>query len=273
MLQVLRYICYACILLLPLDIQVPRGWQIINDPLVLEVVLDASLSMSTHDLWESRFVIAKDMIAQIISQVPELRLGVLLFSWVPVPTILFSQDIPAILQRLTTLSLDEFPLNAEFLGTAVGDALLVALSDLDAYENSAILLISDGSSSRWVDPLQVAYMASDAGIPVHTLAIGSEEDIVLGYDREGEEVYAQYDIATLEKIALLSNWNFVQVTEAKQVEKITQALIEQMTLSQQKHFVATTYELNHVLRKILVVCVLCASMYKVSMLYSLLKSR
>ncbi|USN55416.1 MAG: hypothetical protein H6765_02175 [Candidatus Peribacteria bacterium] len=61
---------------------------------------------------------------------------------------MFSQDIPAILQRLTTLSLDEFPLNAEFLGTAVGDALLVALSDLDAYENSAILLISDGSSSR-----------------------------------------------------------------------------------------------------------------------------
>ncbi|USN55415.1 MAG: hypothetical protein H6765_02170 [Candidatus Peribacteria bacterium] len=53
--------------------------------------------------------------------------------------------------------------------------------------------------------MQVAYMASDAGIPVHTLAIGSEEDIVLGYDREGEEVYAQYDIATLEKIALLSN--------------------------------------------------------------------
>jgi hypothetical protein len=60
--------------------------------------------------------------------------------------------------------------------SAVGDALLAALSELRHKTLSALVVVTDGQSNQGKEPQEVATLAQADGIPIHTVAVGNPSE-------------------------------------------------------------------------------------------------
>lgn len=60
--------------------------------------------------------------------------------------------------------------------TAIGDALLSALSELRHKSLSSLIVVTDGQSNQGKDPQEVAALAAADGIPIHTVAVGNPSE-------------------------------------------------------------------------------------------------
>ena len=161
------------------------------------LVVDISGSMRAQDVEPTRLAAAKEAMLTFLGQAPKsLRVGI----------VAFSNDAQVIVSP--TLDRAQLEQGIEFLqpafGTAIGDALArsvelaratTSTSDNDALSTSApvqdeqgralasILLLSDGFQTRGLlSPGQGAERARTAGIPVFTIALGTEGGTIV--DRE-----------------------------------------------------------------------------------------
>ena len=95
-------------------------------------------------------------------------------------------------------------------GTAIGAALQTAITSFGAQESDAgraIILITDGENHE-DDPVAMAQYASELGVRVFTIGVGSVEGKIIplpggGYitDKDGNNVMTRLDEATLQSIA------------------------------------------------------------------------
>lgn len=155
------------------------------------LVVDVSGSMRATDVAPSRLAAAKTAMQRFLETVPEqLRVGIVSFSddaqVVVPPTVDRAQ-----LEQGIRLLVPGF-------GTALGDAIAraVALAQSSTSEVgetprpsardeagrslASVLLLSDGSQTRGVlSPGQAAQQAIDAGIPVFTVALGTDAGTIL----------------------------------------------------------------------------------------------
>ena len=167
----------------------------------LLIALDVSLSMSATDITPSRMEAAKKLIDELLVTLPQGPVGVMVFAWVPVEIIPLTTHRDALRQRVASLAVGDFPLTQTFLGTAMGDALLLAHRRLMQWSLPGhILLISDGDPSKWVDTLQVADILARDGIRIFTLIMWTG-NVLLWYDTQGWEVYAQTSLTTMQTLA------------------------------------------------------------------------
>jgi hypothetical protein len=73
------------------------------------------------------------------------------------------------------MNLGDFPPVKEFLGTALGDALLLGVSNLqqfshnDTYKPGIVILITDGDSNIGFDPTQVISYYQKTQVPLFIL--------------------------------------------------------------------------------------------------------
>lgn len=138
--------------------------------------------MSATDIEPSRIEAAKDLIDELLVALPPSPVGVIVFAGVPWELIPMSTQREALRQRVAQLAVGDFPLTQTFLGTAMGDALLLAHRRLmQGNPPGSILLISDGDPSKGVNTLQVADVLADDGIRISTVIIGTG-NVLLGYD-------------------------------------------------------------------------------------------
>jgi Ca-activated chloride channel family protein len=134
---------------------------------------DVSGSMEATDVKPSRLVAARRAAKNFVNGVPRgVNVGVLAFNGRP--RVLQSptpqrDDIEAALNRLTPSG-----------GTATGDAITAALRVLRQPTGinrkippSAIVLLSDGASTKGRNPIAAAQEAKRAKIPVYTVALGT----------------------------------------------------------------------------------------------------
>jgi Mg-chelatase subunit ChlD len=195
--------CIACILF-PLDIQIRNLLslpQLSTTPPPLLIVLDVSLSMSAEDIEPSRMEAAIALIDELLLELPPAPVGVIVFAGVPRELIPMSTHRAAMRQRIEDLAVGDFPLTQAFLGTAMGDALLLAHRRLLQQEQlGSILLISDGDPSKWVNTQQVAEMLARDQVRIHTLVMGTGK-VLLWIDRQWEEVYAETSQTTMQMLA------------------------------------------------------------------------
>ena len=77
--------------------------------------MDVSLSMSATDLSPSRFVVAKELITDLVAQLRPVSVSLLVFSGVPFEPIVFSSESSELLDTLDRMSIQDFPVNSEFL--------------------------------------------------------------------------------------------------------------------------------------------------------------
>lgn len=164
------------------------------------LVLDVSGSMHAVDVKPTRLIAAQRALHLFVDKAPKrLKVGLVLFAGdaeVAAP--------PSTDRQLLSSAIDEADFYNGFGGTAIGDALNLAVQvgvrsaglngsgpttmhenpDLAAYVTSAknptkstlvsILFLSDGHQNRGaIAPLQGAQIARRAGIPVYTVALGT----------------------------------------------------------------------------------------------------
>jgi Ca-activated chloride channel homolog len=176
------------------------------------LAIDLSGSMLSEDYEKdgqrlNRLQAIKPVIQAFIEQRPADRIGVVLFSGRAYTLAPLTTDHAWLARQLERVKIGLIE-----DGTAIGDALAVAVSRLDqaARENSGrregafIVLLTDGANNRGtLAPMQAAAIAQARGIPVYT--IGAGKDGIVPYpifDDQGNKVGYRHILADLDENAL-----------------------------------------------------------------------
>jgi Ca-activated chloride channel family protein len=219
-----------------------------QDRATVVLVLDVSRSMEAKDVKPNRIEAAKQAIRLFLDEAPDkLRVGLVVFAGVPQVASPATTD-----HEQVSLSLDVLGQYATFGGTAIGDALAMAVdlgeqtlerdnadpeaAPADGEEQQklvSILFLSDGAQRQGIlQPLEGAQLAKEAGMPVYTVALGTPNGTVPG-DPGGfgggggffppERIPVPPDPITLRAIADETGGEF---TDARTAETVTKAYKE-----------------------------------------------
>lgn len=221
----------------------------------VQVLLDISLSMAAIDVEPDRFQIAKDTLQEVLKGLSGDIVSLITFSGIPIMTMPFSPHKPAVLQRIANLRLSEFPPTSFFVGTAIGDALLMGIDNLQQIaarqqHPGAIILITDGDSSRGLDPYGLMGLVESTGVPVFGLAIGSTDEVI-GKDLDGAVVIAPLHPELLKEFAERTWWYFSHVEKGTEVKDFIQQVQKALQWVDAKIRVVQAIELNDILLRIL----------------------
>lgn len=196
------------------------------------LVIDVSGSMRAQDVEPTRLAAAKRAMLSFLEQAPDsLRVSVVAFSNSPQVVVSPTADRGQLQQGIDLL-------RPEF-GTAIGDALArsvdlartstgaegaavgapgAQVKDESGRALASILLLSDGFQTRGIlSPGQGAERARAAGIPVFTIALGTEGGTIV--DRE-QVIPVPPDRETLAAIAEYTGGDSFDVESADDLEQV-----------------------------------------------------
>jgi Ca-activated chloride channel family protein len=173
----------------------------------LVLAMDTSASMTADDVEPTRLAAARAAARTLLESLPEqARVGVVGFAQYAATLAPVQSDKDAVLTAIQNARPEG--------GTALGEAIDQALSMGRAATNNAkaskkngppfaIIVLSDGASTTGRDPISAAQRAKDAGVPVYTVALGTDEGSVEVTDEFGQThiVPVPPDKETLQTIA------------------------------------------------------------------------
>jgi Ca-activated chloride channel family protein len=208
-----------------------------QDRATVVLVLDVSRSMEARDVRPTRLGAAKRAIRLFLERAPErLRIGMVVFAGVPQVA-----SPPTTDREQVSVSLDHLGDYATFGGTAIGDALSMAVdvgrealerdrSDAETApagggdESSnlvSILFLSDGAQREGVlQPLEGAQLAKEASMPVYTVALGTPSGTVRGggFPFGSDRISVPPDPVTLRAIAEATGGEFTEARDAETLD-------------------------------------------------------
>ncbi len=205
-----------CLSLLPLHIQWITGEKTIKEKtLNVQIVYDVSISMAATDILPSRFEAAKQSILHLIDNLSGYNIGIIAFAGQSIVHLPFSTNNTALYNAFSHTSFADFPPTDNFQGTAMGDAILLALKKLHSEaqrdsKSGIIILLTDGDANTGINPREAANIAGKANVPIYVLGIGREEQLI-GRMHDGVRVTTSIDLALLESIAIASDGVFYKV--------------------------------------------------------------
>jgi Ca-activated chloride channel family protein len=176
------------------DMRVPR------ERATVVVAIDTSISMQAADVAPNRMQAATEAAERFIDELPdEVNVGLVSFagsaSVLSAPT----TDHEAAKQTLAGLRMAE--------RTAIGEAVFTSLeqvAELTAQTGNnqvpaRIVLLSDGTNTAGRTPEQAATAATEARVPISTIAYGTPDGVIDGED--GSQVRVPVDEAALARLA------------------------------------------------------------------------
>lgn len=203
------------------------------------LVTDRSGSMLANDVSPSRMDAAKDAARTFVDQVPdELLVGFQSYA----------SSVSAAVEPTTDHDevRDAIALTRAEGGTATGDALTAALDRLAARKGTdgsvapaAIVLLSDGKTTEGTDPLRAAARADRMGIPVHTVALGTNGGIVFGPGGEPQAVPP--DPETLRQISERSGGEAFAVDDAGELDRVYERLGSEVGVRKEQREVSSSF--------------------------------
>ena len=174
------------------------------------LLLDTSASMATADVAPSRFFLARQALLQLMSRLEGDRFALVAFEGEAYPLVPLTLDADALGLFLETVEPGIVPAPGTSLGVGLAKGL-DAFVDKER-RNKVMVLVSDGEDLEG-EVEQAVRRAKDAGVVVHTVAVGTEagqpvpetdaNGRVTGYkrDAEGNPVVSRLDAQALESIA------------------------------------------------------------------------
>jgi Ca-activated chloride channel family protein len=224
------------------------------------LVLDLSWSMMAIDMGKpaeklSRFSIASRVLKDFVQKRPNDRIGLVTFSGVPYLASPLTLNHGWLLENLARLHIGII----SDLGTAIGDAVVVAAKRLKSVPNSKsriMILLTDGDNNMGkIDPLPAAQLAAALGVKIYAIGIGIEQPCnlpafdpatgELKLDASGNVIPtlllqpANYSV--LGKMAALSGGQFYRATNARELQNIYNQ-IDRLEKSEVKLRRFATYE-------------------------------
>lgn len=200
------------------------------------LALDVSNSMKADDIRPTRLEAAKHAARAFVDrQPPAVRIGVVAFGdgavVVQTPTNVHA-DVVQSIDRLSSEG-----------GTSLGHALITSLGaiagkpvtidpealasdsaqvDIGYFGSATVVLLSDGEETASPDPVDVAEVASVAGVRVHTIGVGTEAGTVVQVD--GFSVATALDSAMLEEVASVTDGSYYQADDAEGLAEISESI-------------------------------------------------
>lgn len=228
------------------------------------LVFDVSGSMRATDVEPSRLELAKELARDFVERQPTtVQIGVVVFSdggfSVQAPT----NDQELILTAISRIGSEH--------GTSLGQGILAALNvltpnDDDAprrysmtlpeteapedqpafdvrepgsHRSSAIVMFTDGENTGDPDPLEVATFASQQGVRVYPVGVGTLSGIDL--EVEGFIVHTQLDDVMLQQIAEITAASYFHAEDSERLEDIYDAVSLQFTVKPEKTEVTAVF--------------------------------
>ena len=182
------------------------------------LAIDTSLSMQATDVEPNRLEAAKAAALQFVDALPD-SYNVSLVSLNGSPSVVMppSTDRGALQRAINTLELKE--------GTAIGDSLdvsLKAIADAPPPDEGSepvpamIVMLSDGGNTQGADPSEGASRAKQAGVPVFTIAYGTQNGYV---DLDGKRHNVAPDTEVLRSISAATNGESVTADSASSLNE------------------------------------------------------
>ncbi|MCS6982896.1 MAG: VWA domain-containing protein [Candidatus Absconditabacterales bacterium] len=215
----------------------------------LVVLFDVSLSMAAQDIKPNRFAVAKGAISDLVAFLDGFPISFIAYSRLPVVLTPFSRDTEGIIDILDDFTLATLIPTDEFKGTGIGDALLLGLRELLAYGHDgdvpgAILLLTDGDSNAGVDPREVLPLIKEKNIPLFTIAVGKDENLVIGTVPGGQNVDAPFNISLLNQMTSSIPGFFVHVQSARDFDQPIRKIARAIDMTSTKSVTITSHSLT-----------------------------
>ena len=213
------------------------------------LAMDVSRSMEAEDVAPTRLAAAEKAAGRFLEQVPEkFQVGLITFSTEAQVAVPPTADHALVRQALAGLEADG--------GTAIGDAVALAteirkqrLVDNKEEDDKGkpplvVLLLSDGSPSEdTLDPVEAANRAKAAGIPVYTIALGTDQGTIEVTNEFGipETVDVPPDRETLAKIAKITGGATFSAPTPQALEAVYERLGTSIGYSDEKREVTAWF--------------------------------
>ncbi len=194
------------------------------------VAMDVSGSMLAEDLKPNRMTAAKEALKKFISYLSDDRLGIVVFSGVAFTQSPLTFDYNILQEYINKISIDS--INQNVSGTAIGDAILVAVNRFKKSENrtKVLVILTDGDANVGIDPEIAAKKAKEEGIKIYTIGIGKDGGAPLPYtdimgnkkysrNQDGSLVMATFNESALKKIANIGDGKYFRVNDDNSFDK------------------------------------------------------
>jgi len=177
-----------------MELRVPR------ERATVVVAIDTSISMEAGDVAPNRMQAATEAAERFIDELPdEVNVGLVAFAGSASVLAPPSTDHEAAKEALTGLRMAE--------RTAIGEAVFTSLDQVASLMEpttngevpARIVLLSDGTNTAGRTPDQAATAASQAQVPVSTIAYGTPDGVIDGED--GSQVSVPVDEQALARLA------------------------------------------------------------------------
>ncbi len=184
------------------------------------LAMDSSGSMTATDVQPDRMTAAREAASSFVDGLPDgFRVGVVSFSNEADVVVPPTDDHDEALRGLSALRAD----NGTALGDAIARSVDLGVTSLDEQlaANSeetpvVVLLLSDGANTTGdYEPVEAAQKAKDAGVPVYTVALGTDAGTVEGPDGYGgtRTIRVPPDPETLARVAELTDGTFFEAAD------------------------------------------------------------
>ena len=189
----------------------------------LIIALDVSNSMMAEDIQPNRLERAKQAISRLVDKLSDDRLGLIVFAGDAYVQLPITNDYISAKMFLSSISPGIVPKQ----GTAIGTAINLAASSFSPQSETSkvIVVLSDGENHE-DDPVEAAKKASEQGIYVYTIGIGSPQGSPIPIasqdnqasfwkDKDGNVVVSKLDEETLSKVAVAGNGKYIRATNTQ----------------------------------------------------------
>ena len=207
------------------------------------IVLDVSKSMLAEDFPPNRLDRARQLVIRLMSQMPNDRIGIVLFAGRAYLQMPLTTDHSAARMYIQQAS----PAVVPTQGTVIGEALRMAATAFNSKERKfkSIILISDGEDHD-EQAITVAKSLKDNGVLVNTVGIGSPEGSVIidpetgtsKKDMQGNTVVTRLNEPLLQEIATVSNGIYVKLDD---VDAAVKQVMDKLSTIEQRSLQDAAY--------------------------------
>jgi len=181
------------------------------------LVLDVSGSMQATDYQPTRLDAAKNSAEILLKSLKEKDdAGIVIFESGATTAAYLSPYKDKVIDKLRDISPKEGK-------TAIGDGLALGVDMATSIPNKkkVVILLSDGVSNAGVISSDEAIQfAKQNDIQVYTIGLGSEGEVILGYDWYGNPQYAELDETTLKSIATETGGQYFKSVNSKTLDDV-----------------------------------------------------
>ncbi|HBX76630.1 MAG TPA: VWA domain-containing protein [Acidimicrobiaceae bacterium] len=191
------------------------------------LAIDTSLSMEALDVKPSRIESAKVAATAFVRSIPRgIQVGLVKFSGSAAVVVPPTDEHGEVERAIKSLRLDQ--------GTAIGDAVQTSLDSIESVGKDSsgespkgvIVLLSDGKTTMGMETLDSIPAAKKAGVPVWTIAYGTEDGFVEA-DVDGSGVLTRVPVPVdTESLKQLAEATGGQSFQAESANDLNQAYAE-----------------------------------------------